>query len=187
MKKKILITGASGILGSHTCKKFSKLGYKTLKPSSKQLNLKNFNAVKKFFLENKIFAVIHLAWKVQRLNQKNKINRYNYNLSKNLINVSKLNRVKFFLNISSSNAYLNNKKKINEDVLEKKQKIFSTNDLDLAKRKVINLIINTNDKKFCYKNLIIPHLYGAVHKSPLLLIDKIYFQLKKKITNKNRY
>ena len=171
-----------GYWGSCTYKELSKLGYKILKPKSKQLDLDKYINLKKFFLKNKIFAVIHLAWKVYPMNQKNKheIHKYNYNMSKNLISISKLNGVKYFLNISSSNAYLNNKTKISENLLKKKQKIISSDNLDLAKRKVINLIINTNNNKFSYKNLILPHLYGAHHNTPLLLMDKIYYQLKKK-------
>ena len=61
MKKKILITGASGMLGKSLIKILSKKNYKILSPNSKKLNLLNQNSTDKYLKKNKPFFVIHLA------------------------------------------------------------------------------------------------------------------------------
>ena len=61
MKKKILITGASGMLGKSLIKILSKKNYKILSPNSKKLNLLNQSSTDKYLKKNKPFFVIHLA------------------------------------------------------------------------------------------------------------------------------
>lgn len=59
---KILVTGASGMIGSSLLKLLKKNGYKNIiSPSSTELDLRNQNDVKDFFTTNKPEYIFHLA------------------------------------------------------------------------------------------------------------------------------
>lgn len=57
----ILITGASGLLGSNLKKLINTNNYKILTPSSSVLNIKNYNSVSDYFSNNNINICIHCA------------------------------------------------------------------------------------------------------------------------------
>lgn len=59
MKKKIFVTGGSGYLGRHLIKYLKSKNYKIFSPTSKEVNLKNFNQLKK--IKNNFDQVYHLA------------------------------------------------------------------------------------------------------------------------------
>ena len=59
MKKKIFITGWSGYLSRHLIKYLKSKSYKIFSPTSKEVNLKNFNQLKK--IKNNFDQVYHLA------------------------------------------------------------------------------------------------------------------------------
>lgn len=59
MKKKIFITGGSGYLGRHLIKYLKSKNYKIYAPTSKEINLKNYNQIKN--IKNNFDQVYHLA------------------------------------------------------------------------------------------------------------------------------
>ena len=61
MKRKILITGSSGMVGNSLIKLLSIKDCKILTPSSKKLNLLNLNSIKSYLKKNKPNQIIHLA------------------------------------------------------------------------------------------------------------------------------
>ena len=108
MKKKILITGSSGFIGSKLCislQKSNKYIIKKLKLSKKEFENQKF--FKKYLIENykKIDIVVHLGWGYM----KDPWNIYhiknNYNKTKTLFEFSKKNNVKKFIFCGSMNEY----------------------------------------------------------------------------------
>lgn len=128
MKKKanILVTGASGFIGSHLCKELIKKGYVVfgLAPNDKAKNLKslvnkknfyfkkgdirNFNAVSRIIKKNNIKVIFHLAAILP--NQKEFENPFmfsdiNARGTLNLLHSAYLNGVQKFICSSTSSVY----------------------------------------------------------------------------------
>ena len=60
--KKILITGASGFVGTNLVEELNIRGYSNLEtPSSKELNMTNEESVSNYFSINKPQVVLHIA------------------------------------------------------------------------------------------------------------------------------
>lgn len=59
----VLLTGANGFLGRELSYRLEKDNFTVFKSTSRNLNLKNFDLLKKFFKKNKIDLVIHAATK----------------------------------------------------------------------------------------------------------------------------
>lgn len=110
---KILIIGASGFVGKNLVKKFKILGFNNLlTPSSKELNVLDFENVSEYFYENKPHSVIFLAAEYGGVNAC-KVNAPEY-LSKNsymalnVLNNAIKNNVHKFIYISSATIYPEN-------------------------------------------------------------------------------
>ncbi len=170
MYKKILITGSNGMLGRNivNSKKFKKI--KIIKTFKNELNLKNYNDVKKYIKDKKPDLIIHCAARVGGIqdNINNPIDYLNDNflINYNVINCAYKLKVKNFINIASSCIYPKNmnKKLQEEDVL--KGKLEETNE-GYALSKIYGLklcSLISKKKNYNYITLIPSNLYGPYDK-----------------------
>ena len=196
MKKKILITGASGMLGKSLIKILSKKNYKILSPNSKKLNLLNQSSTDKYLKKNKPFFVIHLAGYIggigASINEPINFLQENILMGINLIKSCHNLKIKNFLNIGSSCIYPPNKSKPIKENQLLNGNIEKTNEgYAIAKISCIKLCeyIATN-YKYNYFTLIPCNIYGPhdkfdEYKGHVVgsLIKKIYSAKKYKKAN----
>ncbi len=122
MKKKILITGSSGMVGKSLIKILKKKNYKILTPSSKKLNLLNQISIDNFLIKNKPNSIVHLAGYIggigASINEPVNFLQENMIMGLNLIKSANKFNIKNFLNMGSSCIYpINQKKPIKENQL----------------------------------------------------------------------
>jgi len=108
--KTILLTGASGMLGSSIKEELASRGYKNvLTPTSKELDLMSHYLTSKYVIQNNPEIIIHCAAKVGGIvnNITNADDFYNINVTmqNNIIKASHAQRVKEFYFMSSSCCY----------------------------------------------------------------------------------
>lgn len=136
--KMILVTGGAGFIGSHVCDKLLSLGYKVIcldnfnnyyDPKIKRKNIShnlinpnynleevditNYEELRKVFLKYEFKKIIHLAARAGvRPSIKEPTLYFDVNVkgTQNLLELSRLNKVKTFIFGSSSSVYGNNKK-----------------------------------------------------------------------------
>tara|TARA_E500000178_G_C17023033_1_gene756539 strand:- start:1759 stop:2574 length:816 start_codon:yes stop_codon:yes gene_type:complete len=139
-KKKIVITGSTGLLGSYFYKKY-KRKYKIIKYPYRIENIKKFNT----WISNKKFHyLIHFAGISQ--GKASILNKINFESSVNILKSLKKNdQIKFFLFISTSHVYGFSNKKLRENLKTK-----PINNYGLSKKKVEDFIIK-NRKNFNFK------------------------------------
>ena len=164
--KNILLTGASGFVGTNILSSQLLNDYEILCPSSKELNLLNRNSISQYFTKESPDLVIHAAGKVGGI-LKNSNSNYNFLLDNslmaiNLISESLSNGIPNFLNLSSSCVYPKN---YNSPI---KEKDILTGPLEpsnegYAIAKIIGLKLTeliSKEKKGNYKTIIPCNLYG---------------------------
>lgn len=178
-KKKIAITGSTGLLGSYFCKKFRKQ-YKILKYPHRIEKIDKFN---KWITSKKFDYFIHFAGITRGTSSK--LNKINYDASINIIRSLKKNKkLKFFLFISTSHVYGYSNKKINEEL-----KTRPINKYGLSKKKTEDFIIkNRNKFKFKIGIARIFNVTGPAQRSGYFVSDIFKLIPKKKyIDNINCY
>ena len=139
-KKKIAITGSTGLLGSHFYKKFNKK-YKIVKCKER---IENFNHLKKWINKKNFDYFIHFAAITN--GKKKELEKINTSSAINLLkSLNNHKNLKFFLFISTSHVYNYTNQKIRETAQTK-----SISNYGLSKKKVEDFIIK-NRKLFNYK------------------------------------
>ena len=194
IRSKIFIAGHKGMLGSSVVRILKKKGYKNLVTiDKKKLDLRNQNAVKKFFKIRKIDAVIIAAAKVGGIKSNitypaNFIND-NLQIQTNLISSSYENKVKKLILFGSSCIYPKNlKKPIKENQILTSELEKTNESYAIAKIAGIKLIEAFNKQyKTNYICLMPCNLFGPndnynLQNSHFLpaLIKKIFVASKKK-------
>tara|TARA_Y100000389_G_scaffold198994_1_gene236543 strand:- start:430 stop:1368 length:939 start_codon:yes stop_codon:yes gene_type:complete len=194
IRSKIFIAGHKGMLGSSVVRILKKKGYKNLVTiDKKKLDLRNQNAVKKFFKIRKIDAVIIAAAKVGGIKSNitypaNFIND-NLQIQTNLISSSYENKVKKLILFGSSCIYPKNlKKPIKENQILTGELEKTNESYAIAKIAGIKLIEAFNKQyKTNYICLMPCNLFGPndnynLQNSHFLpaLIKKIFIASKKK-------
>jgi GDP-L-fucose synthase len=194
IRSKIFIAGHKGMLGSSVIRILKKKGYKNLVTiDKKKLDLRNQNAVKKFFKIRKIDAVIIAAAKVGGIKSNitypaNFIND-NLQIQTNLISSSYENKVKKLILFGSSCIYPKNlKKPIKENQILTGELERTNESYAIAKIAGIKLIEAFNKQyKTNYICLMPCNLFGPndnynLQNSHFLpaLIKKIFVASKKK-------
>ncbi len=166
-KDKIFLSGHNGLVGSAIYEILKKNGYHNIiTASKKKLDLRNQQKVQKFFLNNKIDAVIIAAAKVGGINDNNQ-NKVDYlydntMIAFNLIHTAFKNNINRLIFLGSSCIYPRNcKQPIKEEYLLTSS-LEPTNDAyAIAKIAAIKLCHYYNqNKKTSYRCLMPTNIYG---------------------------
>jgi len=167
MKKIILLTGGSGMVGSNIINHNFSQNYKILSPTSSDLNLLNYKDLEDYIKFNKPELVIHAAGIVggikANINYPVKFLVDNMQMGLNILMASKTQKVKKFINFSSSCMYPKNARNplLEDSIL--KGELESTNEgYALSKITSTRLCeyISREDSSFLYKTVIPCNLYG---------------------------
>jgi len=168
---KILITGASGMVGKNLLENEDILKYNLLCPDSKELNLLNSQDIDLFLNNNKPDLIIHAAGKVGGIqaNIANPIQFYinNLDMGKNLVLAAYKNGINKILNLGSSCMFPRNSDNPIKEENILTGKLEPTNEgYALAKISILKLceFINNKDNTFHYKTIIPCNLYGRYDK-----------------------
>lgn len=164
---KVLLTGASGLVGSNLKRSIESAGYELLSPSSKELDLKQQNVTLTYLTEHKPDVVIHSAGKVggikANIAQPVEFLLDNTLMGVNLVNAALTCGVPKFINLASSCMY----PKLAENPLAEEQVLTGplepTNEgYALAKITVARLCgyINDTRPELQYTTLVPCNLYG---------------------------
>ncbi len=184
-KKKIVITGGSGLLGKYFYKKYKNV-YKIIKYPYR---IEKFKRFEKWLSKKKFNYFIHFAAITKNESKKYKDILQLVNVKSpikilNIINKKNINNFSYFLFISSSHVYGYSKNKIKEN-----KKRVPQNSYGLSKKKVEDYIMH-NRKKYNFKVGIarIFNSTGPKQKKGNFVPDMI-LKMKKinKIKNINQY
>ena len=167
---KILVTGASGLVGRNVVELFDAAKHKLLAPPHDELDLLNRDAVLKYFETEKPDCVIHLAAKVGSIasnaSQPLQFFLENLDLGRNVIISAHETGVKKFINIGSACVYPAEKydSPLTENLavtgsFEKENEGYS-----IAKASAVLMCkyIFEKNPACCYKTLIPCNIYGGV-------------------------
>jgi GDP-L-fucose synthase len=171
MKKKILLTGSTGMVGRNVLENKDISKFELLIPNSKELNLLNYEGVDKYIKENQPDFIIHTAGKVGGI-QANIAHPVsflleNLDMGRNIIIAAKNNGVKNLINLSSSCMYPRNAKNpLSEDLILKGELEPTNEGYALAKIMSTRLCeyISQEDNSYSYKTIIPCNLYGRYDK-----------------------
>ena len=185
MKKIILITGINGFIGSHFVKKnYKKYNlYGVMNKNKKKIKGVKYIKIKNFYkkINKKIDIIIHLA---QSKNYKNfpskakDIFNSNIKFTSEILEFSRINKIKKFIYLSSGSVYDNSKKdKISEKTNFKLDKI----DYYSASKISSEFLIKSYQNFFDIINLRVFFPYGTNQRENMLIPSLI-----KKIKNNNK-
>ena len=168
---KILLTGGSGMVGKNILEYSKKEEYTFFAPSSKELNLLDYNSVDTFIKENNPEFIIHAAGKVGGI-QANIAAPVNFlvdnmDMGRNIIMAAKNNSIKNLLNLSSSCMYPRNAENpLSEDLILKGELEPTNEGYAIAKAMTTRLCeyIMKEDLDKNYKTVIPCNLYGKYDK-----------------------
>ena len=167
MKKIILLTGGSGMVGSNIINHNFSQNYKILSPTSSDLNLLNYKDLEDYIKFNKPELVIHAAGIVggikANINYPVKFLVDNMQMGLNILMASKTQKVKKFINLSSSCMYPKNARNpLLEDSILKGELEPTNEGYALSKITSTRLCeyISREDSSFLYKTVIPCNLYG---------------------------
>ena len=167
MKKIVLLTGGSGMVGKNIINHNFSQNYKILSPSSSDLNLLNYKDIEDYIAFNKPELVIHAAGIVggieANINYPVKFLVNNMQMGLNILMASKIQKVKKFINFSTSCMYPRDAKNpLSEDLILKGELEPTNEGYALAKLTSTRLCeyITREDSSFLYKTVIPCNLYG---------------------------
>tara|TARA_A100001011_G_scaffold400255_1_gene513574 strand:- start:483 stop:1418 length:936 start_codon:yes stop_codon:yes gene_type:complete len=169
MKKKILITGSSGMVGKSLIRLLKQNNF-ILTPNSKELDLTNSEQVHNYLLNKKPSHIIHLAGYIGGLgasiNEPINFLQENMLMGINLIKFAHKLKIKNFLNIGSSCIYEPNRKKpVKENQLLKGNIEVTNEGYGLAKISSIKLCeYISKNYNYNYFSLIPCNIYGPFDK-----------------------
>jgi GDP-L-fucose synthase len=171
VKKKIMLTGCRGMVGSNILESDLASNYDWLAPNRAELNLENYDAVKIYIDRYQPDIVIHAAGRVGGI-QANMAHPVeflveNIDIGRNVIMASKNSGIKKLINLSSSCIYPRNAlNPLTEDMVLKGELEPTNEGYALAKIFTLRLCqyISNQDTSFQYKTLIPCNLYGRHDK-----------------------
>jgi len=167
MKKIILLTGGSGMVGSNIIDHEYSTKYKILSPSSSDLNLLNYQNTENYIAFNKPEFVIHAAGIVggieENMRYPVKFLFNNMQMGLNILMASKTKKIKKFINLGSSCMYPKNvENPIPEDLILKGELEPTNEGYAIAKSASSRLCeyITREDSSYLYRTIIPCNLYG---------------------------
>ena len=170
MKKIILLTGGSGMVGKNIKNHKCSSDYEILYPTSSDLNLLNYQKILDFVSSNKPEFIIHAAGVVggieANMNYPVKFLVDNMRMGLNILMAAKTSNVKNFINLGSSCMYPKNAENpISEDLILKGELEPTNEGYAIAKSTSTRLCeyINREDNSFLYKTIIPCNLYGKYY------------------------
>ena len=168
---KILLTGSNGMVGKNILEHKSVQNYDFLTPSSKELNLLNYEDVKKYIAIHQPDFIIHAAGKVGGIqaNIKEPVSFliHNIDMGRNIIIAAKENNIKNLLNLASSCMYPRSAvNPLSEDLILKGELEPTNEGYAIAKimsTRLCEYIVKEDNSKN-YKTVIPCNLYGKYDK-----------------------
>lgn len=168
---KILLTGSNGMVGKNILEHKSVQNYDFLTPSSKELNLLNYEDVKKYIAINQPDFIIHAAGKVGGIqaNIKEPVSFLidNIDMGRNIIMAAKENNIKNLLNLASSCMYPRSADNPLSENLILKGELEPTNEgyaiAKIMSTRLCEYIVKEDNFKN-YKTVIPCNLYGKYDK-----------------------
>jgi len=168
---KILITGASGMVGKNLIEHSAAKEYELLTPSSKVLNLLDKESVKAYLKIHQPDFIVHAAGRVggihANINSPVMFLAENIQIGTNLINTAYQQGIKNLLNISSANIYPSDAQNpLTEEMILQGALDYATEGYGLAKAVSTRLCeyIHREDNSYLYKTVIPCNLYGRHDK-----------------------
>lgn len=168
---KIFLTGSNGMVGKNILEHKEMAQYELLTPSSRELNLLNYNDVDTYIETHKPDFIIHTAGRVGGIqaNMAHPVDFLvdNIDMGRNIIIAAKKHNVKNLMNLSSSCMYPRNAKNPLQEELILKGELEPTNEgYAIAKVMATRLCeyINKEDSSFNYKTVIPCNLFGRYDK-----------------------
>ena len=168
---KILLTGSNGMVGKNILAHTSSINYNFLTPSSKDLNLLNYQDVKKHIAIHQPDFIIHAAGKVGGIqaNIKEPVSFLidNIDMGRNIIMAAKENNIINLINLSSSCMYPRSAENPLSESLILKGELEPTNEgyaiAKIMSTRLCEYIVKEDDSKN-YKTVIPCNLYGKYDK-----------------------
>lgn len=168
---KILLTGGNGMVGKNILEHSKDKRYTIFHPSSKELNLQDYQAVDDFMKENRPDFIIHAAGLVGGIqaNIANPVNFlvHNLDMGRNIIMAAKSNEIKNFMNLSSSCMYPRNAENPLQEELILQGELEPTNEgyaiAKIVSTRLCEYIVKENPSLH-YKTVIPCNLYGKYDK-----------------------
>lgn len=168
---KILLTGSNGMVGKNILEHNSAHNYDFINPSSKELNLLNYQDVKNYIAINQPDFIIHAAGKVGGIhaNIKEPVSFLidNLDMGRNIIMSAKENNIKNLLNLASSCMYPRNAENPLSESLILKGELEPTNEgyaiAKIMSTRLCEYIVKEDNSKN-YKTVIPCNLYGKHDK-----------------------
>jgi GDP-L-fucose synthase len=190
---KILLTGASGMVGSNIIDHDYYSNLNVLTPTSEELNLLNSTNVIDYINKNKPDMIIHAAGFVggiqSNINQPVNFLVNNIQMGVNILMAAKNYGIKNFINLGSSCMYPRNAQNPLSEGLILQGELEPTNEAyAIAKVSITRLCeyINREDKSFLYKTVIPCNLYGKYDKFDIQYSHMIPAAIKKISDAKNQ-
>lgn len=170
-KKRILLTGGSGMVGRNLLEHPAFNDFEVVAPRSDELDLRDFGSVQRYLAAHKPDLVIHAAGKVGGIqaNMREPVNFLldNLDIGRNIVLASYQAGVKQLINLGSSCMYpCNSVKPLTEDMVLKGELEPTNEGYALAKiltARLCDYIVREN-ANYQYKTLIPCNLYGRHDK-----------------------
>lgn len=170
-KKRILLTGGGGMVGRNILEHPAINDFEVLAPRSKELDLRDFNAVHNYISEIKPDLVIHAAGKVggiqSNISEPVGFLLDNLDMGRNVVLASFQANVRQLINLGSSCMYpCNSSKPLKEEMILKGELEPTNEGYALAKVITARLCdyIVREDSSYQYKTLIPCNLFGRYDK-----------------------
>lgn len=167
MKQVIYLSGSNGMVGKNILDHNESKNYEILTTKKSDLNLLNYSEIENFISNYKPDIIVHTAGVVggieANINEPVKFLVDNLQIGINILNASRVNKVKKFINLSSSCMYpRNSEKALTEDQILKGELEPTNEGYALAKCSITKLCeyINREENSLSFKSVIPCNLYG---------------------------